>query len=177
MTKLKNGAFFALLTLFQVCNASAEWYRGNTHAHTELSGHGDTSPNAVAKCYHDHGYNFLILSEHNKFIDPETVALPKNKRSDFILIPGQEITGKPVGIHTTAMNIDGLIPWENKETDSKTTVIQSHIHGARKAGGHPILNHPHGGSAVTSQDISPVEGFQAMEVYNANTKRNNLFKR
>jgi hypothetical protein len=32
-------------------------------------------PNAVAQWYHDRGYNFLILSEHNKFIDPSTVQL------------------------------------------------------------------------------------------------------
>lgn len=173
----KKVAFMLVLVSVSVGSVSAGWYRGNTHAHTILCGHGDTSPEAVTRWYHDRGYNFLILSEHNIFIDPKSVTLPKNKRSDFILIPGQEITGKPIGIHTTAMNVDRLIPWENKETDTKTVVIQQHIHSTRNAGGHPILNHPHGGSAVTSGDILPVQNFQMMEVYNANTKRNNLFKR
>ena len=153
------------------------WYRGNTHVHTVLSGHGDSSPEYVAKWYHDRGYHFLILREHNKFIDPKTVELPANKREDFILIPGQEITGKPVGVHTTAMNIDGLIDWANKETDSKGDVIQDHIHKTVEAGGQPILNHPHGGSSITSEDIRLVRDFHMMELYNANTKRNNLFKR
>ena len=157
--------------------APAGWYRGNTHTHTVLCGHGDSSPEAVTQWYHDRGYNFLILSEHNIFIDPETVKMPQNKRSDFILIPGQEVTGKPIGVHTTAMNTNGLIPWKNQETDTKAMVIQEHIHHTHQAGGIPILNHPHGGSAITSQDILPVENFQMMEVYNANTKRNNLFKR
>jgi len=39
------------------------WYMGNTHAHTKICGH----------------YNFLILSEHNHFIDPDTVQLPPDK--------------------------------------------------------------------------------------------------
>jgi hypothetical protein len=129
--------------------AAENWYRGNTHVHTALSGHGDSSPEFVAKWYHDRGYNFLILSEHNKFIDPKGVTLPEDKRENFILIPGQEITGKPVGVHTTAMNIDGLIDWTNKETDSKGYVIQDHIRKTVDAGGQPILNHPHGGSSIT----------------------------
>ena len=157
--------------------AAENWYRGNTHVHTALSGHGDSSPEFVAKWYHDCGYNFLILSEHNKFIDPKGVTLPEDKREDFILIPGQEITGKPVGVHTTAMNIDGLIDWTNKETDSKGYVIQDHIRKTVDAGGQPILNHPHGGSSITSEDIRLVRDFHMMELYNANTKRNNLFKR
>ena len=156
---------------------SAEWHRGNTHAHTVLCGHADSSPEAVTKLYHDHGYNFLILSEHNIFIDPKSVKLPPNKRPDFILVPGQEITGKPVGIHTTAMNIDSLIPWENKESDSRATVIKDHIHRTRNQGGVPVLNHPHGGFPASSQDVLPVKNFHMMEVYNASTKRNNLFKR
>ena len=54
---------------------SKSWYKGNTHVHTTLCGHADTTPDAVAQWYHDRGYNFLILSEHNKFIDPSTVEL------------------------------------------------------------------------------------------------------
>ncbi len=75
------------------------------------------------------------------------------------------------------MNIDGLLPWENRETDSKTSVIQDHVRSVRKSGGQPILNHPHGSSAVSAHDILPVQDFHMMKVYNANTKRNNLFKR
>ena len=60
---------------------SKSWYKGNTHVHTTLCGHADTTPDAVAQWYHDRGYNFLILSEHNKFIDPSTVELKGEVRS------------------------------------------------------------------------------------------------
>ena len=51
------------------------WYKGNTHVHATLSGHVGSTPEFVAQWYHDRGYNFLVLSEHNKFIDPTTVKL------------------------------------------------------------------------------------------------------
>ncbi len=175
MITFKQAGFLFLLIWTQVCAASAEWYRGNTHTHTVLCGHADSTPEAVTKWYHDHGYNFLILSEHNKFIDPKDVEMPDNRRSDFILIPGEEITAK-VGVHTTAMNIRHLISWEDGE-EAKESVIQIHVDRTHHAGGHPILNHPHGGSHLNSKDILPASGLQMMEVYNANTKRNNLFKR
>ena len=131
--------------------ASGEWYRGNTHAHTVLCGHADSTPEVVTRWYHDHGYNFLILSEHNRFIDPETVTMPEERREDFILIPGEEVTGKK-SIHTTAMNIDALVPWDYDD-EHKSAIIQNHVDGVRGAHGHPILNHPNYKFAAGVDDV------------------------
>lgn len=171
-----QNSFFAILTILilQGCADQDTWYRGNTHAHTELCGHADSTPEHVTKTYHDLGYHFLILSEHNKFIDPATVSMPKKKRKDFILIPGQEITGER--IHTTAMNIDGLVAWKDEEVPA-AVVIENHIQRTKAAGGSAILNHPHGGSNLKAQDILPASNVHMMEVYNASTRRNNIYKR
>ena len=64
-------------------DARPRWYRGNTHVHTVLCGHADSSPAAVAAWYLDRGYHFLCLSEHNRFIDTATVALPKRSQNEF----------------------------------------------------------------------------------------------
>ena len=88
---------------------TAKWFKGNTHAHTTLCGHADSPPSTVAQWYHDHGYHFAILSEHNKFIDPKTVKLKGEIRKDFLLIPGEDVTGHKT-VHTTAMNVDSLVP-------------------------------------------------------------------
>lgn len=141
----------------------AEWYKGNTHAHTVLCGHADSTPEAVAGWYHDHGYNFLVLSEHNKFIDPATVDLGKDPRKDFLLVPGQEVTGHKV-IHTTALDIEKLVPWD--ADGERSHIIQSHVHGAREAGGTTILNHPNFKWAVKPEDILPVEHLYLFELYN-----------
>ena len=40
------------------------WQRGNTHTHT-LWSDGDAPPEAAIAWYVDHGYDFLVLSDHN----------------------------------------------------------------------------------------------------------------
>jgi hypothetical protein len=40
------------------------WFRGNTHTHT-LWSDGNAAPELVASFYVEHGYDFLVLSEHN----------------------------------------------------------------------------------------------------------------
>ena len=40
------------------------WLRGNTHTHT-LWSDGDAPPETVIAWYADHGYHFLVLSDHN----------------------------------------------------------------------------------------------------------------
>lgn len=149
-----------------------QWYKGNTHAHTELSGHGDASPDHVAAWYHDLGYNFLILSEHNIFIDPDSVNLPADRREDFILIPGEEVTGQEV-IHTTAMNIQGLVNWHT-DHEHKHEIIQSHVDSTIEAGGTPILNHPNFRWAVSADDVLPVERLHLFELYNGHPEVQNF---
>jgi hypothetical protein len=147
------------------------WFRGNTHTHTVLCGHADSSPEFVAAWYHDHGYNFLILSEHNQFIDPDTVKLPENRRSDFILIPGVEITGKK-HIHSTAMNIPHVIPWKF-DHENKSAIIQNHVHETIKEGGLSILNHPNGKCALVADDILPVNDLYMFELFNGHPNVDN----
>ena len=64
------------------------WLKGNTHTHTTESD-GDTSPELVARWYRDHGYDFLILSDHNTLTDPGSLAHLVD--SGFLLIPGEEV--------------------------------------------------------------------------------------
>jgi hypothetical protein len=40
------------------------WWRGNLHTHTFWAG-GNDFPEMVAEWYRNHGYHFLVLSEHN----------------------------------------------------------------------------------------------------------------
>ncbi len=157
---------------------SDDWYRGNTHAHTVLCGHADSSPDVVAAWYHDHGYNFLILSEHNKFINPNTVTLPENRRNDFILIPGEEVSAPKQEqeghehIHSTAMNIRGIVPWAFNH-EQKSALIQNHVDETMKAGGYSILNHPNFHYAVSAEDILPVRRLYMFELFNGHPSVNN----
>jgi len=168
MKKMPRSAFFLLLLWLFSTSLSAQndprWYKGNTHAHTVLCGHADTEPAAVVRWYHDRGYHFLILSEHNQFIDPDTVTMPVRPREDFILIPGEEVTGA-LDIHTTAMNIGGYVDPGPSGPD-KTTVIQAHVDSTRARAGIPILNHPNFVSGAYAAEILPVRRLHLFELYN-----------
>ena len=157
------------------CSQPKQWYKGNTHTHTVLCGHADSTPEAVTQWYHDRGYNFLVLSEHNIFIDPADVEMPENKRDDFILIPGEEVTGGGHA-HTTALNTVGLVDpaLEQREGASKTEVIQDHVDGTIEQHGHAILNHPNFNYMNTAADIRPVNGLHMFELYNGHPRVNNF---
>ena len=44
--------------------APGRWFKGNTHTHT-VNSDGDSTPDEVVRWYREHGYNFLVLSDHN----------------------------------------------------------------------------------------------------------------
>jgi hypothetical protein len=176
---MKKILSLSFLILFVIClsncrqNKTAKtWYRGNTHAHTVICGHADSPADVVAKWYLDHGYNFLILSEHNHYINPDSVQLPENRRSDFILIPGEEVTGPRV-VHSTGMNTDHLVSQDN-ELDIKSEIIQNHVDLTLEAGGHTILNHPNYRWALTAEDILPVKYLYMFELYNGHPAVHNF---
>jgi len=55
------------------------WWRGNLHTHT-LWSDGDDYPDRVVSWYKEHGYHFLVLSDHNVVQDKERwVAIDKTK--------------------------------------------------------------------------------------------------
>ena len=45
-------------------STSTRWYKGNTHTHT-LNSDGDSTPDEVVRWYREHGYKFLVLTDHN----------------------------------------------------------------------------------------------------------------
>ncbi len=61
--------------------ATPQWYKGNTHTHTWWSD-GDSPPETVVKWYKDHGYQFLVLSDHNKLSEGEKWAVADKKRAE-----------------------------------------------------------------------------------------------
>lgn len=50
--------------------AAARWWRGNTHTHT-LWSDGDSAPEAAVDWYVRHGYDFLVVSDHNILAEGE----------------------------------------------------------------------------------------------------------
>ncbi len=145
--------------------AARKWYKGNLHTHTTNSD-GDTPPEEVARWYKDHGYHFLVLSDHNKFTETQPLNATLAEREKFLLVPGEEVTDrfgdKPV--HVNGYNITRLVA-PTKGT-SLVGVIQGNVNAIREAGGIPSVNHPNFGWAMGSKDLMQVENLRMFEVYN-----------
>ncbi|MGH9201250.1 MAG: PHP domain-containing protein, partial [Vicinamibacterales bacterium] len=67
------------------------WFKGNTHAHTSNSD-GDSAPDEVARWYREHGYHFLVLTDHNVLTPIESLNAPSDAGRDFLVIKGEELT-------------------------------------------------------------------------------------
>jgi len=60
-------------------NDTQHWYRGNLHTHT-LWSDGDDYPEMIAAWYRDHGYQFLVYTDHNTLHNHERwIDVEKNK--------------------------------------------------------------------------------------------------
>ncbi len=60
---------------------TAQWYKGNTHTHTWWSD-GDSAPEMAVKWYKEHGYHFLVLSDHNVLSEGEKWVVADKRRSE-----------------------------------------------------------------------------------------------
>ncbi len=154
-------------------SAALHWYKGNTHTHT-LNSDGDSSPDEVARWYREHGYQFLVLSDHNFLtsVDGLNALLGADER--FLVIPGEEVTdavgGKP--LHINGLAVDRVVQPAGGATIVEA--LQRDIDAIRAANGAPHLNHPNFGWAVTAADIARVRNDRLFEIFNGHPMVNNI---
>jgi hypothetical protein len=143
--------------VFCALSAGAElhWYRGNLHTHTTESD-GDSSPADVVRWYREHGYDFLVISDHNR-----VTAVHDDK---LLLIPGEEVTDrfakKP--LHVNAIGITKVVVPQHG--DSIVSTLQHDVDAVREAGGIAEINHPNFGWAFTHLEMNQVSGFTLLEI-------------
>ncbi len=143
----------------------AAWLKGNLHTHTNQSD-GDSSPDAVAKWYADRGYDFLVITDHDKVTRLENAPL--------LLIPGEEITDrldkKP--LHVNAIGIEEVIA--PQRGTSIVEVLQRNVDAAVKQSGIALINHPNFGWAFGADELLRVEHFTLLEIASGHQFVNSL---
>ena len=152
-----------------------KWYKGNIHCHTTNSD-GDADPEFVVDWYKRHGYNFLVVSDHNHLTILEYAT--KTKDVDFILIPGEEVTSfanTSIPVHINGIGIHSLVEPQDRDTVIET--LQANINGIISAGGLASINHPNYKWSITSNDIYSVNGATMLEVFNGHPATNNFGSR
>ncbi|MFA5848949.1 MAG: CehA/McbA family metallohydrolase [Bacteroidales bacterium] len=145
-------------------NNANNWYRGNTHTHTNFSD-GDTPLSNVVAFYNDQGYNFLFITDHN-LTSYGSVYETQKLRSDFILIPGNEITGK---VHFTALNISLPLSYKEiikEDIKHNSEIIQLVSRAITSSGGIAVVNHPNFSTGVQPQDIYGDNEITHIELFN-----------
>lgn len=144
----------------------AAWLRGNLHTHT-LESDGDSAPAEVVRWYAEHGYDFLVLTDHDK------ITRVEDSRG-LVLILGEEITDrlpkKP--LHVNAIGIEEPIAPQKGATPVE--VLQRNIDAVRKAGGLALINHPNFGWAFGADELLQIERANFLEIASGHQFVNSL---
>lgn len=171
-----NRAIAAVALLFATAAAAEEpplrWYKGNTHTHT-LNSDGDSTPDEVVRWYREHGYHFLVLSDHNFLTSVDGLNALHGADEKFLVIRGEEVTdtfqGKP--IHVNGLDLQRLV--EPQGGTSVADTIQRDVDAIRAAKGVPHINHPNYRWAITADDLKKIRNDKLFEIYNGHPFTNN----
>lgn len=153
--------------------AASRWYKGNTHTHT-LNSDGDSTPDDVVKWYREHGYAFLVLTDHNFLTSVDGLNALHGADEQFLVIKGEEVSDragkKPIHVN----GLDVSVKVEPPGGASALDVMQKMVDGIREANGVPHINHPNFEWAITADDLKQVQNTRLFEVYNGHPAVNNL---
>ncbi len=144
-----------------------KWFKGNLHTHTTESD-GDADPEWVANWYKEHGYDFLVLSDHNHrtILDQEIDGL--------LMVPGEEITAQinmgSIPIHINGIGVSRVV--EPTDGTDIVATIQANVNSIRDAGGIAQINHPNFRWAFDHTHISQIRGASLIEVHNSHPQNN-----
>ena len=151
---------------------NTQWYKGNIHTHTTESD-GDEDPQKVVSWYRRHGYDFLVLSDHNHL----TLLNYGERKRRFkrpLMIPGEEISANiqngTIPIHINGIGISRLV--EPIDTGQVVSTIQANVDAIHQAGGISSINHPNYKWAFDHTHLSQVRGLNLLEVFNGHPASN-----
>src|SRR5215212_1783351 len=135
---------------------AARWFKGNTHTHT-VNSDGDSTPDEVVRWYREHGYNFLVLTDHNYLTSVDGLNAVHGAVDKFLVVRGEEVTStvQSKAVHVNGLNLDTLVPPPSGPTVA--AVAQQSVDGIRKANGVPHVNHPNFTWAMTGDDLLQVQ--------------------
>jgi hypothetical protein len=89
------------------CQSSPRWYKGNTHSHT-FDSDGDSAPDDVVRWYREHGYDFLVITDHGMVTDVGPLNALFSGGGEFLVMRGEEVTSNrntpQMKVHVNALS-------------------------------------------------------------------------
>src|SRR5918993_3304245 len=107
------------LDAYAAAQQPVRWYKGNTHTHT-LNSDGDSTPDEVARWYREHGYQFLVLTDHNYLTSVDGLNAVHGADERFLVIKGEEVTDR---FGDKSLHINGLDVSHEVEPQGGTSVV------------------------------------------------------
>lgn len=167
------GVCAAVLTQAQAPAPAARWYKGNTHTHT-LNSDGDSTPDEVVRWYREHGYHFLVLTDHNHLTSIDALNALHGASGKFLVVKGEEVTDR---FGDKSLHINGLDVAHQVEPQGGTSVVdvlQRNVDAIRRARGIPHINHPNFRWSITADELKQVTNNRLFEIYSGHPMVNNL---
>lgn len=149
-----------------------QWFKGNTHAHT-LESDGDSTPEEVTRWYKDHGYHFLVLSDHNVHTAVDALNVRYGVPGRFTVIRGEEVTSAFEGKAIHVNGLDTRARVGRQEGASALEILQKSVDAIRGVDGVPHINHPNFTWSITPEQLRSVKHNRLFEIYNGHPMVNN----
>jgi len=137
------------------------WLKGSTHVHAQPSRDSTTPVPAVIAWYEQHGYDFIVLTDHNRIteIDGNTYGETwvRARETGLIVLAGIELTFNPdkclpqdvdmkCRIHINGLGVTermpGKLDWADRKTDQRLLQYTKGLDTITALGGLAQLNHP-----------------------------------
>ena len=168
----------ALAFIAPSAHGQSRWFKGNTHAHS-LNSDGDVPVDAVVRWYREHGYHFVVTTEHEYFTDVAPLNALFGGANRFLVIAGQEVTqriadslhsGGVRQAHVNALGTSRLVNTIGEKNIARGMSIGETYarNGAaiRAAGGILQVNHPNFIWSVPLGDMMDLPDSTLFEVWN-----------
>ena len=143
-----------------------KWYKGNTHAHTNISD-AHMSPPELVREYRRLGYDFTAITDHRIYGIHEDLC-----SSNFLILPGVELDVAVQGPEAFCHHVVGLgIPGENRFVHGQRiayapeATVADIISILRENGNFCLYAHP-AWSHVRYDQLDTLEGILGIEIYN-----------
>ena len=146
--------------------SALRWFKGNTHTHT-LNSDGDSTPDDVVRWYREHGYHFLVLTDHNYLTGVDGLNALHGASEKFLVVKGEEVTStfQSKSVHVNGLDVESLVQ-PTRNAASILATIQGNVDAIRSVNGVPHINHPNFVWSITSDDLRQVKNNRLFEIYN-----------
>jgi hypothetical protein len=139
--------------------SEGSWLRGNLHGHSTFSDGSEAFEDVLAD-YERRGYDFLAMTDHDIFIDPDEYRA----KTSLTLIPAVEVSRN--GPHILQIDAKEFI---EPDRDRQKVVSDINAQGALA-----VMNHPNWGynfNHCPHELLEAVEGYAGLEIYNGVIER------